>query len=153
MLFTCIKIGNSHINRFNVFKHNRHNGREKSGYNAGWTYFEMLAKLNTLLANCQRNRLAIACRHKSACYIAEVLTFIALLLISCNSSALSYQTTCFYINKNFSDCLWTTTSCSYAVQCTTWAVCLLVIHRDYSVTWVSKWFEKKIIFIDFFTYV
>ena len=30
----------------------------------------------TLLANCQRNRLAIALRHKSACYIAEVLTFI-----------------------------------------------------------------------------
>ena len=34
------------------------------------------AKTKTLLANCQRNRLAIALRHKSACYIAEVLTFI-----------------------------------------------------------------------------
>ena len=50
-----------------------------------------------MLANCQRNRLAIACRHKSACYIAEVFTFIALLLVSL---ALSYQSTCFYIDKN-----------------------------------------------------
>ena len=59
-------------------------------------------KKKTLLANCQRNRLAIACRHKSACYIAEVFTFIALLLISCDSLALSYQTTCFYIDKSSS---------------------------------------------------
>ena len=77
-------------------------------------------QIYTLLANCQRNRLAIACRHNSGCYIAEVFTFIALLLISCDSLALSHQTTCFYIDKNFiSDCLETTTLCSYAMQGTT----------------------------------
>merc|ERR1711894_248767 len=97
--------------------------------------FEKNSKNQTLLANCQRNRLAIACRHKSACYIAEVFTFIALLLKSCDSLALSYQTTCFYIDKNFIlDCLETTNSCSYAMQGTTGAICLLVVHRDYSVT-------------------
>ena len=109
-----------------------------------------------MLANCQRNRLAIACRHNSACYIAEVFTFIALLLISCDSLALSHQTTCFYIDKNFiSDCLETTTSCSYAMQGTTWSICLLVVHRDYSVSWSSKWIEKKsfsLIYLSTFSY-
>ena len=106
----------------------------------------------TLLANCQRNCLGIACRHNSACYIAAVFTFIALLLISCDSLALSHQTACFYIDKNFiSDCLETTTSCSYAMKGTTWAICLLVVHRDYSDTWVSKWIEKN--HIHWFIYV
>ena len=115
---------------------------------------EIAKKIWTLLANSQRNSLSIVCRHNSACYIAEVFTFIALLLISCDSLALSHQTTCFYIDKNFiSDCLETTTSCSYAMQGTTWAICLLVVHRDYSVSWSSKWIEKKINFIDLFMYV
>ena len=52
------------------------------------TIRKFFSENQTLLANCQRNRLTIACRHKSACYIAEVLTFIALLLISCDSLAL-----------------------------------------------------------------
>ena len=39
-------------------------------------------------------------RYNSACYIAEVFTFMALILISCDSLALSSQTTCIYIDKN-----------------------------------------------------
>ena len=39
-------------------------------------------------------------REKCACYISEVFTFMALILISCDSLALSSQTTCFYIDKN-----------------------------------------------------
>ena len=102
------------------------------------------AKTKTLLANCQRNRLAIALRHKSACYIAEVLTFMALLLISCDSLALSYQTTCFYIDKNFiSDCLQTAISGWQAMRGTNWAICLLVVNRNYSVTLSSKLDEEK----------
>ena len=41
-------------------KHNRHNGRDKSGCNAGWAYLGMLAKIKLLSG--QEGRLAGAGR-------------------------------------------------------------------------------------------
>ena len=75
-------------------------------------------------------------------------TFIVLILISCDSLALSSQTSFFYIDKKLiSDWLQTATSCSNAMRVTNWAICLLIVHRNYSVTWSYKWSELKYLYL------